>query len=290
MNNPKCEWEEPAILGEGPLWVERENAVYWVDVVGKKVHRYSIEGGVRQSWTFPTEVTSLAARQSGGFVGTMRHGFAFFDFNNGTMKKIAELETDLPGNRFNDGKADRLGRFWAGTVDEAGWKAETGSLYRLERDLSVKKLDSPYVCSNGPAFSADQRTFYHSDTMKGTIYAFDFTADGEIQNKRVFARLKEGEGLPDGMTVDAEDCLWVCHFAGGRITRFSPKGEVKQVVPLPVPNVTSCTFGGAGLDRLFITTARYGLADGEVEKFPLSGSLFSVNPGVKGLPTPHFQG
>ena len=290
MVDLKCVWEEPAILGEGPLWVAREDAVYWVDVVGKKVHRHGFADGSRKTWNFETEVTSLAARRQGGFVGTTRHGFAFFDFESNEVKPklIAALETDIPGNRFNDGKADAHGRFWAGTVDEANWKDETGSLYRLNADLSVQKMDAPYICSNGPAFSVDNKTFYHTETMKGVVHAFDFSPTGEIGNKRPFISLKDGEGGPDGMTVDGEDCIWVCHFGGARITRYSRKGELLQTILMPVPNVTSCTFAGPDLDTLFVTTARYGMSDEEVAKCPLAGSLFSFKPGVKGLPTPEF--
>ncbi len=287
-----CVWEEPAILGEGPLWAASENSLYWVDVVGKKVHRLSLPDNVHKTWLFDTEITSLAQRKKGGFIGTTRHGFAFFDFTSDVVKPkmIAEFETDVPGNRFNDGKADIHGRFWAGTVDEANWRDETGSLYRMDANLSVKKKDSPYICSNGPAFSVDNKTFYHTETMKGTVHAFDFDEEGEISFKRTFVKLNDGEGGPDGMTVDSEDCLWVCHFGGGRVTRYSPKGHLLQTVVMPVPNVTSCAFGGADLDTLFITTARYGMSDEDVAKNPLAGRLFSCIPGVKGLPTPMFAG
>jgi xylono-1,5-lactonase len=289
---PQCVWEEPAILGEGAVWVERENALYWVDVVGKKVHRYGLAGGTRKTWSFATEVPCLAPRRLGGFVGATRHGLAFFDFSADVVEPqvIAEFETDIPGNRFNDGKADARGRFWAGTVDEANWRDATGSLYRLDADLSVRKIESGYICSNGPAYSADNKTFYLNETMKGLIYAFDFGADGEIRNRRPFVKLGDGEGGPDGLTVDAEDCVWVCHFGGGRVSRFSPQGERLQTVLLPVPNVTSCTFAGAGLDTLYITTARYGMSEEDIRKQPLAGSLFACQPGVRGLPTQLFAG
>jgi len=292
MLDLKCIWEIPAILGEGPLWVPREKVLYWVDVVGKKVQRYSPGDGAKKSWSFDTEVTSLAERKQGGFIGTTRHGFAFFDFSKDAVKPepIAAFETGIPGNRFNDGKADRHGRFWAGTVDEANWRDETGNLYRMDPDLSVRIADAPYICSNGPAFSNDDKTFYHSETMKGVVYAFDFSADGSIRNKRHFVQLGEGMGGPDGMTVDAEDCLWICHFGGARVTRWSPKGELLLTLPMPVPNVTSCAFGGDDLSTLFITTARYGMSDADVEKNPVAGSLFACRPGVKGLASPQFNG
>jgi D-xylonolactonase len=274
MVDIKCVWQEPAILGEGPLWVARENAVYWVDIVSKNLHRYELADGARRTWTFETEVTSLAARQQGGFA----------------VDPIAMPEADLPGNRFNDGKVDENGRYWAGSMDD-GEKLETGSLYRLDSDLCVHKMDDNYAITNGPAFSLDGNTLYHTDTAKRTIYAFDVSADGAINNKRVFVKLEaEEDGNPDGMTVDSENCIWLSHFAGSRVTRYSPEGRALQVIPMPVPNITSCTFAGPDLDTLYITTARHLLSEDAIRKYPLSGSLFACKPGVRGLPTPLFAG
>jgi sugar lactone lactonase YvrE len=290
MIDVKCVWEEPAILGEGPLWVERENAVYWVDIVSRKVHRYGTADGSRRSWMFEEQVTSLSARQQGGFVGTVRDGFAAIDLETNKIEPIVMPESDRPQNRFNDGKVDVSGRYWAGSMDD-GEKLETGSLYRLDRDLSLHKMDENYAITNGPTFSKDGRTLYHNDTAKRTIFAFDFAENGAISNKRVFIKLEtDEEGYPDGMTVDSESCLWLCHFAGSRITRYSPEGHVLQVISMPVPNITSCTFAGPELDTLYITTARHLLSEADLEKYPLSGSLFSCKPGVTGLPTALFAG
>jgi sugar lactone lactonase YvrE len=290
MFDLKCVWEEPAILGEGPLWVARENAVYWVDIVSKKVHRYALADGARRTWTFETEVTSLAARQQGGLVGTMRDGFAFIDLETGTIEPVSMPETDMPQNRFNDGKVDEKGRYWAGSMDD-GEKLASGSLYRLDGDLSLHKMDENYSITNGPAFSVDGKTLYHTDTAKRIIFAFDLSEDGAISNKRIFVQLEaEEEGYPDGMTVDSENCLWLAHFAGSRITRYSPEGEILSVISMPVPNITSCTFAGPDLDMLYITTARHLLNDEDISKYPLAGSLFSCKPGATGLPTPSFAG
>lgn len=290
MTELKCVYEEPAILGEGPLWVPRENAVYWVDIVRRKVHRYGVGDGSRRNWTFEAQVTSLAERQQGGLVSTVRDGFAFVDLETGTIEPIAMPEADMPENRFNDGKVDDKGRYWAGSMDD-GEKFATGSLYRLDGDLSLQKMDDNYSITNGPAFSVGGKTLYHTDTAKRTIYAFDFSEDGSISNKRAFIELAaEEEGYPDGMTVDSEDCIWLAHFAGFRITRYSPQGEVMQVIAMPVPNITSCTFAGPDLDTMYITTARHLLSEEDIRKYPLSGSLFCCKPGVTGLPTPLFAG
>jgi D-xylonolactonase len=285
-----CVWEEPAILGEGPLWVAKENAVYWVDIVSKRVHRYGVADDARRTWAFETVVTSLAERRQGGLVGTVRDGFAFIDLEAGTFEPIAMPEADMPENRFNDGKVDENGRYWAGSMDD-GEKLATGSLYRLDGDLVLHKMDTNYSITNGPTFSVDGKTLYHTDTAKRTIFAFDFNEDGAISNKRVFVKLvAEEEGYPDGMTVDSENCIWLAHFAGSRITRYSPEGEVMQVITMPVPNITSCIFAGPAFDTLYITTARHLLNEEDTRKYPLSGSLFSCKPGVTGLPTPLFAG
>jgi sugar lactone lactonase YvrE len=239
---------------------------------------------------FEEQVTSLSARQQGGFVGTVRDGFAAIDLETNKIEPIVMPESDRPQNRFNDGKVDVSGRYWAGSMDD-GEKLETGSLYRLDSDLSLHKMDENYAITNGPTFSKDGRTLYHNDTAKRTIFAFDFAENGAISNKRVFIKLEtDEEGYPDGMTVDSESCLWLCHFAGSRITRYSPEGHVLQVISMPVPNITSCTFAGSDLDTLYITTARHLLSEADIKKYPLSGSLFCCKPGVTGLPTPLFAG
>ena len=290
MVDIKCVWEEPASLGEGPLWVARENAVYWVDIVSKKVHRYGVADDTRRTWTMAAQVTSLAARQQGGLVGTVRDGFAFIDLPTGEIEPLVMPEADVPDSRFNDGKVDSKGRFWAGSMDD-GEKLASGSLYRLDSDLSLHKMDDDYIITNGPAFSVDGQTMYHTDTAQRTIFAFDCNEDGAISNKRVFVKLEaEEEGYPDGMTVDSENCIWLAHFAGSRITRYSPQGEILQVIAMPVPNITSCTFAGTDLDTMYITTARHLLSEADIDKYPLSGSLFSCRPGVAGLPTPLFAG
>jgi D-xylonolactonase len=201
---------------------------------------------------------------------------------------VALVEREIVTNRFNDGKVDPKGRYWAGSTDNA-FASPTAALYRLDPDLSVRKIEDGYICNNGPAFSADGKTLYHTETIGGIIFAFDLAEDGTVSRKREFVR-PEGPGLPDGMTVDAEDCLWVCHFAGSRLTRYSPQGETLSVLPMPVPNPTSCTFGGADLATLYITSTPLMLSTEDQARYPLSGSLFSCRPGVKGLPTPLFGG
>ena len=290
MPNVECVWEIDALLGEGPLWVKREQAVYWVDIFNNHVHRYRLADGDRKTWMFDDIITSLSAREQGGFIGTIRDGYALIDLESRSVEPLQLPESDMPNNRFNDGKVDAQGRYWAGTMD-IGQTAESGVLYRLNTDLSLDKMDENYIITNGPAFSKNGETLYHTDSIKREIYAFDLSPTGAVSNKRSFIQFEdENDGVPDGMTVDSEDCIWVCHFGGSRITRYSPEGEMVQVIPMPVPNITSCTFAGDNLDTLFITTAQTAIAEEDLSKYPLAGSLFSFKPGVQGLPTPLFVG
>lgn len=289
-----CLWEEPAVLGEGPLWAAEESALYWLDILGSRVHRLGIRDGARRTWKVKEPITSLAVRRQGGLIGTAFDGFCTVDLTVdeevGRWLELHPPERHRPGNRFNDGKVDAQGRYWAGSMDQAE-REDSGSLYRLDPDLSLHRMDEGYVISNGPAFSPDGSVLYHTDSVRRVVYAFDLRADGGISDKRVFVALQgDDEGQPDGMTVDAEGCIWLCHFGGARLTRYSPRGELLEIVPMPVPNVTSCTFGGPRLDTLYITTARVNLDEAQLRRYPLSGSLFSCRPGVAGLPTHQFAG
>ena len=290
MIDVKSEVKDNALLGEGPLWVSSENAVYWVDILSNRVHRYTLSDKVHKTWQLDFAVTSLVECEQGGFACTVRDGYALIDLETGTIDPIAMPESQIPNNRFNDGKVDAYGRYWAGTMDDKAVQ-ESGSLYCLKPDLSLYTMDEKYIITNGPTFNADSSIIYHTDSIKKSIYAFDLSKNGEISNKRVFIQLKDdAEGAPDGMTVDSEDCIWLAHFGGARITRYSPNGEILQVIPMPVPNVTSCTFAGNNLDTLYITTAKVGIADEDLSKYPLAGNLFSYKTGVTGLPTPKFKG
>ncbi|HZG45679.1 MAG TPA: SMP-30/gluconolactonase/LRE family protein, partial [Allosphingosinicella sp.] len=206
-----------------------------------------------------------------------------------TATVIADPEPDLPANRFNDGKVDRAGRFWAGTMDRHERDA-SGSLYRLDPDRSWTRIDSGYRVTNGPAFSRDGRTMYHTDSARQTVYAFDLAEDGSPSNRRVHLHFGEGDGYPDGMTVDAEDCLWIAFWDGWCVRRFSPAGQRLAELRVPAQRPTSCAFGGPDLDQLFITTASRDLTAEERARQPCAGGLFMTSPGVTGLAEPLFAG
>lgn len=289
MDRPECVWDAHAILGEGPLWSAAEQALYWVDILGHRLHRFSPSQGQR-SWQFDQEVSALAERLDGGLILTRRHGFACFDPTTGEMTPLVDIEADMPANRFNDGKCDPLGRFWAGTMDFA-CKAPTGSLYRLSPDLGFARMDTGYAVTNGPAWSADYRTLYHNDSVNGRVYAFDFDLEnGSVSNKRLFLQFDDSEGTPDGMTTDAEGGLWIAHWGASRLTRRDARGKVLRTIELPCSQVTSCAFGGPDLRTLYITTAAEGLSPRQLEREPLAGGLFALEIDVAGLPAHPFRG
>lgn len=290
MNKPECIWDAHALLGEGPLWSVREQALYWVDILAHRLHRYSIDEG-RRTWQFDEEISAVAeCAESNGLVVTRRHGFARFNPATEEMTTLAQVESDIPANRFNDGKCDPLGRFWAGTMD-FGCEKPTGSLYRLSPDLSCARIDAEYVVTNGPAWSSDYKTLYHNDSVHGRVYAFDFDLEsGAVSNKRVFLQFPEDEGSPDGMTTDAEGGLWIAHWGASKVTRHASDGKVLQTIMLPCSQITSCAFGGPGLTTLFITSAANGLSAQQLEQEPLAGGLFALNLDIAGVPANLFRG
>lgn len=283
----RCIADVGATLGEGPVWDSREGALYWADIPERRVLRWSEAEGVR-AIEVNRHVCCLLPRASGGFIGAGYEGFIAIDDKFG-ITPIGNPEPHLPGNRFNDGKIDRTGRLWAGTMDRAE-SSDSGTLYRMDPDLRWHAIDTGYRVTNGPAFSLDGRTIYHSDSARQTIYAFDLAADGTATGRRVHLAFKQGDGYPDGMTVDAEDCLWVAFWDGGCVRRFSPDGQMLTQISLPVRRPTSCAFGGERLDRLFITSASRDLSPQERAAHPQAGGLFIVDPGVCGPAERMFAG
>jgi sugar lactone lactonase YvrE len=284
----QCIADVHAVLGEGPVWVARESALYWLDIKGRKIFRID-EAGALQSWDTPMRVGSLAPRASGGFIAGTDQGFAHIDPEAGEFEVLHHPEAHLPENRFNDGKVDRHGRFWAGTMDDTEQHVR-GTLYRLHLESAGVAVDGEYKVTNGPAFSPSGDIMYHNDSALQVTYAFDLDADGELSSKRTFLQFDEGDGYPDGMTVDAEGCLWIAFWDGWCLRRFSPDGELVSKLDMPVARPTSCAFGGPDLDKLFISSASIGLDEQALIMQPNAGGLFMVVPGVKGTPQVPFAG
>jgi L-arabinonolactonase len=277
-------------LGEVPVWDVAEQALYWVDIEGRALQRLHPETGEVRVWNLPERIGSFALRRRGGLVCAFESGFAFFDPQSGHIDWIARPEAHLRGNRFNDGKCDRMGRFWAGTMDDS-LSAHTGALYRLDPDLSVHKMESGIGISNSLAWSPDNRRFYFADTLDREIRVYDYDHEtGAIGNRRLFASTIADPGNPDGSTIDEEGYLWNAQWNGWRLVRYAPDGSVDRVVELPVEKPTSCMFGGPDLSTLYVTTAIWDIQGEALDKQLWAGALLALNVGSRGLPEPRFAG
>jgi len=284
-------WDGRALLGEGPVWDERTGELLWVDILNGRVHVYSWRAGTTRTVQLDRPIGAVVPRASGaGWVGAMRDGLYLIDPDTAALTRLASPESDKPDNRFNDGKCDDQGRFWAGTMsmrDEQG----AGALYCLEPNGSVRKALEGVTVSNGLGWSPDGRTMYYIDSPTRQIAAFDYDpARGELSRRRIVVSLEGSDSQPDGMTVDAEGMLWVAEWDGWQVSRWNPlTGEKLGAVAVPAARVTSCAFGGPQGDELYITTATVGLGPEALERQPQAGGLFRIKPGVQGRPT-HWYG
>jgi sugar lactone lactonase YvrE len=252
----RCVADVHAVLGEGPVWVARENALYWLDINGRKIFRLDENGAVTE-WPTPMRIGCLAPRALAGFIAGTEHGIAAVDF--------------------------------AGTMDDRE-REPSGTLYRFDPELAWTVVDSGYRVTNGPAFSPSGELMYENDSARQITYVFDLHADGSVTNRRDFLKFDEGDGYPDGMTVDSEGCLWIAFWDGWCIRRFSPSGELIETVEMPVARPTSCAFGGPDLDRLYVTSASRDLDEAALAMQPTAGGLFMLVPGVAGLEEVPFAG
>ncbi len=286
--NAKSVFDAKDILGEGPVWSIEEQALYWVDIKRPALQRWNPATGEHTVWHMPADIGCFALRKSGGAVVALRSGLAWFDFDSGKVAPAHNPEANLPGTRFNDGKCDRQGRFWAGTMDEGEMKPQ-GALYRLGLDGGVRKMRGNVTVSNGLGWSPDNRTMYYTDSPTKKIFAYDFNPDaGSISNERIFTQVDVG--FPDGLTVDAEGYVWSARWDGWKVVRYAPDGTVDCEIALPVQRPTSCMFGGKNMQHLFVPSASVGLSQTELAKQPQAGNLFVIEAGISGLPEPPFAG
>jgi D-xylonolactonase len=279
----ECVWPAHAILGEGCCWDPRSGKIFWVDIKGIELYALSASSGRRQVWTLPCRIGSLAVpppdwHPPDDFVGELFLACGDLGLMWLALRAtdvgifvVASPESHLPENRFNDGKIGPDRRYWAGTMHDLEVHT-SGSLYAFSSNGGVTLLDSGYRVTNGPAFSPDGRTVYHTDSTLQTVYAFDLSPEGQVRNKRLFVQFEAGEGYPDGMTTDARGNLWIAIWDGARIEKISPKGERVGHIRMPTPRVTSCTFVGEDATVMYATSARIGVSETD----ELAGGLFKL--------------
>lgn len=280
------------LLGEGPVWDSKKKRIFWVDILNGEIRYYYPAS--HQHFLFNTGqfTGAVALRRSGGLIAALKDGFAAIDPENKTLQIVVRAKTHLQDNRFNDGKCDPAGRFWAGSMSISD-TPHAGSLYMLEKDFTLLTKITGVTCSNGLAWSPDHKTLYYIDTPTRNIVAYHYDAgSGSIVNGRIVIRVPQTEGYPDGMTIDTEGMLWVALWDGWKIARYNPyTGKQLEQIRLPVSRVTSCVFGGDSLEDLYITSARVGLSEHDLIQQPLSGSLFVIkNSGFKGMDAFEFNG
>lgn len=282
ISEPVSVWQLGAPLGEGPVWVERDQALWFVDIKGHKVHRYDPVTGATRSWDAPGQVSFILPIEAGGFVAGLQTGLSRFDERDGSFTHICDPEPQHPGNRLNDATVDPQGRLWFGSMDDAE-SATSGEIYRLAADGRCVAAGHVVAITNGPAVSPDGKTLYHVDTLGGVVYACEIAPDGTLANRREFVRIPNDEGYPDGPTVDSEGCVWISLYAGWGVRRYSPEGELLEEVKFPVSAITKIAFGGPDLKTVFATTANKHVAPEDLSKEPHAGDLFRFEVSVAGL-------
>jgi sugar lactone lactonase YvrE len=284
ISEPRVAWDVAAELGEGPVWVERDSALWFVDIKKHQIHRFDPSTDARQSWTAPEQVGFLFPAEGGGFVAGLQSGLYHFDQATGAFDLIVEVEPDKPTNRLNDGVVDATGRLWFGTMDN-NEKAKTGAFYSFADGRLTRTGIDGIAITNGPAISPDGKILYFVDTLRGTIEAADIRGSS-LEQRRPFARIDPRHGHPDGPTIDSEGRLWISLYAGWEAWRYSPAGDVIDRVRFPVANITKIAFGGADFRTAYATTARQLLSPEEIAKQPQIGDLFEFRADVAGVPCP----
>jgi sugar lactone lactonase YvrE len=279
-------------LGEGALWDNDLNVLYWVDILNHKVFMFDPKTSENKEYDVSYYPSTIVPWKNQEVAITLENGFARLNLENGSFEILKEVEQDMKANRFNDGKCDPAGRFWAGTMD-FNITGNKGALYMLDRECKVTKQLDNISCSNGIVWSKDNSTMFYIDSLTQEIHAFDYNLEnGKISNRRTIVKIPKDVGLPDGMSIDSNGMLWVALYFGGKVNCYDPKkGELIDSIEIPGANlVTSCAFGGAELNELYITTASCDYSDSDWVRWPNAGCLFKAEMAVKGVPSYRFQG
>ena len=277
---PECIWRVKSVLGEGVLWVKEINSIFFVDIKKKRILILNINTNKKKILKVSKTIGFISQIKKDIFIFGLKSELIFINLKNLKVLASVPIESKKTNNRINDGKTDPLGRLWFGTMDNAE-KKQTGSLYCLDKNLILHKVDKKYLITNGPAF-INKNNFYHTDSGKRLIYKIKVNKKLRILKKSIFIKFNKLLGSPDGMTTDKKNNLWVCHYGTGIISVYNSKGKKIYQFSLPVKNVTNCIFGGKSNNELYITTARKGMKKKDLKKYPLSGSLFKVKTNLKG--------
>lgn len=275
------------ILGECPLWDEEEQALYWVDIRLPGLRRFDHASGLVETRLMPGLVGALALGGPGRKLVALAEEVALYDWAGDELQTVAELPVREPGHRFNDGRCDRQGRFWVGTMHNITRAAE-GVLYVIDARRTMTPVRTGISIPNSLGWSPDGRTMYFADSLLYTIFAYDFDPEtGAMTGERVFAK-STAPAFADGSAVDAEGYLWNAEFNGWRVVRYAPDGRIDRVIEVPAQRPTCCAFGGPNLDILYITTASQHMSAAELAAQPYAGSLLAIETGVRGLVEPRF--
>jgi sugar lactone lactonase YvrE len=284
-----CVCDAKASLGECPVWSVDEQILYWIDIHAPALHRFDPASGADIALPMPESIGCFALRAGGGFVIALRGGIWLADPSGALVRKIAVAPYDPAHHRFNDGRCDREGRFFAGSMNEKR-DASTAALYRLDGDGSLTEVLADMTISNGLAWSPDSRTMYHADTQTHAIRAYDYdTGSATPRNPRIFAAWSGETDRPDGGAVDSEGNYWTAFFRGGKVLKLSPRGQVLAEYATPAMCPTMCAFGGPDLATLYVTTARNMRDPDELARLPQSGGVFAMRVEVPGLPEPRCE-
>ena len=282
--------DSKSTLGEGSLWNYRTGELMWVDIKGGILNFYNPNTGLNKEMFTGQMIGTVVPTESGKVLVALKDGIYLFDPETGSKKLMVDPEADKPDNRFNDGKCDPSGRFWAGTMS-LNDQPQAGALYRLDPDGTIHKMIDRVGTSNGIVWSSDKTKMYYIDTPTAKVMSYDYDdATGEISNPKVAVQIPDGIGYPDGMTIDENDHLWVALWGGSAVGNFDPEtGKLIRKIEVPAKNVTSCAFGDNDLGTLYITTARENTSDKDLERFPHAGGVFKIRPGVKGVNAFYFN-
>ena len=287
-SKPKVIWKSKTILGEGALWVPSQNSIYFVDIKKRNIFVLNVKSKIKKIIKINKEIGFLSHVKKNLFVLGLKSELRFVNLKTKKILKSIKIEENIPLNRINDGKTDLQGRLWFGTMDSLERTIKNGSLYCLDKNLILHKVDTNYYITNGPAF-INKDTFLHTDSRRKIIFKIKINKNFKIIKKTKFIKFSKNEGSPDGMTIDIKKNVWICHYGGSCITVYNLQGKRIHKIDFPTKNITNCTFGGPYNNEIFATSALKGIKKKDIKKYKFSGSLFKIKTNIKGLMSKSFK-